>query len=289
MSVRNDPWEIFNRHAMGNDPWEICDKKSVCNKSWEFCDGISVGKDPCEISDRIYQSETSDEVWPSEIFHGCFPMDNKHSSSLPRAKAGQGLSYSRHSTNGPSSKCLSFYCQLASSLFLSVGATSSHAIEPLPQPIPLDVEPPPSLPQAVGDDARGIPSPRCLAKSPASLYARADDDYVADITTAREAWDPRVKLERKVEDLEMLAQCATHALHNTVTWRNLISREGALSYKKVVKIGEGTYDIVSKAREGITNVTIALKKIRLEQKDEGVPNTTISTGSPSHWFEIGLR
>ena len=128
--------------------------------------------------------------------------------SLPRAKAGQGLSYSRHSTNGPSSKCLSFYCQLASSLFLSVGATSSHAIEPLPQPIPLDVEPPPSLPQAVGDDARGIPSPRCLAKSPASLCpgggcdtsfpgvddaadARADDDYVADITTAREAWDPR--------------------------------------------------------------------------------------------------
>ena len=33
MSVGNDPWEIFNGHAMGNDPWEICDRKSVCNKT----------------------------------------------------------------------------------------------------------------------------------------------------------------------------------------------------------------------------------------------------------------
>ena len=55
----------------------------------------------------------------------------------------------------------------------------------------------------------------------------------------------------------------------------------------MVKIGEGTYDIVSKAREGITNVTIALKKIRLEQKDEGVPNTTIVRFLSSKRCNIG--
>ncbi|GBG79694.1 hypothetical protein CBR_g29959 [Chara braunii] len=46
-------------------------------------------------------------------------------------------------------------------------------------------------------------------------------------------------------------------------------------YEKVEKIGEGTYGIVYKARDKITNETIALKKIRLEQEDEGVPSTAI--------------
>ena len=46
-------------------------------------------------------------------------------------------------------------------------------------------------------------------------------------------------------------------------------------YEKVEKIGEGTYGVVYKARDRITNETIALKKIRLEQEDEGVPSTAI--------------
>ncbi|KAK1614335.1 hypothetical protein QYE76_019852 [Lolium multiflorum] len=46
-------------------------------------------------------------------------------------------------------------------------------------------------------------------------------------------------------------------------------------YEKVEKIGEGTYGVVYKAKDRYTNETIALKKIRLEQEDEGVPSTAI--------------
>jgi cyclin-dependent kinase 2 len=46
-------------------------------------------------------------------------------------------------------------------------------------------------------------------------------------------------------------------------------------YEKVEKIGEGTYGVVYWARDWVTNETVALKKIRLEQEDEGVPSTAI--------------
>ena len=46
-------------------------------------------------------------------------------------------------------------------------------------------------------------------------------------------------------------------------------------YKKIEKIGEGTYGVVYKARDMSTGGTIALKKIRLEGEDEGVPSTAI--------------
>jgi len=48
-----------------------------------------------------------------------------------------------------------------------------------------------------------------------------------------------------------------------------------LQYEKQEKIGEGTYGVVYKAVNKVTNETIALKKIRLEQEDEGVPSTAI--------------
>lgn len=41
------------------------------------------------------------------------------------------------------------------------------------------------------------------------------------------------------------------------------------------KIGEGTYGVVYKARDRLTNEMIALKKIRLEREDLGVPGTAI--------------
>jgi cyclin-dependent kinase 2 len=48
-----------------------------------------------------------------------------------------------------------------------------------------------------------------------------------------------------------------------------------LQYQKVEKIGEGTYGVVYKAVDKQSNSVIALKKIRLEQEDEGVPSTAI--------------
>jgi len=46
-------------------------------------------------------------------------------------------------------------------------------------------------------------------------------------------------------------------------------------YEKLQKIGEGTYGVVYKARNRETGQYIALKKIRLENEDEGIPSTAI--------------
>lgn len=48
-----------------------------------------------------------------------------------------------------------------------------------------------------------------------------------------------------------------------------------LQYEQVEKIGEGTYGVVYRARDTATGQIIALKKIRLEQEEEGVPSTAI--------------
>ena len=46
-------------------------------------------------------------------------------------------------------------------------------------------------------------------------------------------------------------------------------------YQKIEKIGEGTYGVVYKARSIKTGQFVAMKKIRLESEDEGVPSTAI--------------
>jgi len=46
-------------------------------------------------------------------------------------------------------------------------------------------------------------------------------------------------------------------------------------YRKIEKIGEGTYGIVYKARDLANGEVVALKKIRLEAEDEGIPGTAI--------------
>ena len=47
------------------------------------------------------------------------------------------------------------------------------------------------------------------------------------------------------------------------------------NFDNLEKIGEGTYGVVYKARDKITDQIVALKKIRLEADDEGVPSTAI--------------
>ncbi|XP_064458013.1 cyclin-dependent kinase 1-like [Ornithodoros turicata] len=46
-------------------------------------------------------------------------------------------------------------------------------------------------------------------------------------------------------------------------------------YTKVEKIGEGTYGVVYKGKDKRNGQIVALKKIRLESEDEGVPSTAI--------------
>ena len=47
------------------------------------------------------------------------------------------------------------------------------------------------------------------------------------------------------------------------------------NFEKVEKIGEGTYGVVYKARNRTNDEIVALKRIRLEQEEEGVPSTAI--------------
>ncbi|XP_017777677.1 PREDICTED: cyclin-dependent kinase 1 [Nicrophorus vespilloides] len=46
-------------------------------------------------------------------------------------------------------------------------------------------------------------------------------------------------------------------------------------FVKIEKIGEGTYGVVYKGRNKKTGQVVAMKKIRLESEDEGVPSTAI--------------
>lgn len=50
---------------------------------------------------------------------------------------------------------------------------------------------------------------------------------------------------------------------------------GFVQYEKIARVGEGTYGVVYKGKDTRTNNIVALKKIRLEQEEEGVPSTAI--------------
>ncbi len=46
-------------------------------------------------------------------------------------------------------------------------------------------------------------------------------------------------------------------------------------YQRLAKIGQGTYGVVYKVRDTHTGEIVALKKIRLESEEEGIPSTAI--------------
>lgn len=46
-------------------------------------------------------------------------------------------------------------------------------------------------------------------------------------------------------------------------------------YERMERVGEGTYGVVFKARDTLSQKTVALKKIKLENEDEGVPSTAM--------------
>jgi cyclin-dependent kinase len=52
-------------------------------------------------------------------------------------------------------------------------------------------------------------------------------------------------------------------------------RTKAEKYEKLDLVGEGTYGQVYKARDTDTGQIVAIKKIRLESEDEGIPSTAI--------------
>ena len=46
-------------------------------------------------------------------------------------------------------------------------------------------------------------------------------------------------------------------------------------YQRIDKLGEGTYGVVYRCKDTKTGEYVALKKIRLEKEDDGVPSTAI--------------
>ena len=52
-------------------------------------------------------------------------------------------------------------------------------------------------------------------------------------------------------------------------------KEQLEKFIKVEKVGEGTYGVVYKCQNKETKKLVALKKIRLENEDEGIPSTAI--------------
>lgn len=53
------------------------------------------------------------------------------------------------------------------------------------------------------------------------------------------------------------------------------TEECDLRFSDEEKLGEGTYGIVYKATDKETGEIVAVKKIRLEHTDEGIPSTAI--------------
>jgi len=56
---------------------------------------------------------------------------------------------------------------------------------------------------------------------------------------------------------------------------SLVGIKGLDNYKRLEKLGEGTYGVVFKALDLKTNKFVAIKKIYFNDENEGIPSTTI--------------
>lgn len=87
--------------------------------------------------------------------------------------------------------------------------------------------------------------------------------------------------------LSELHQCSSNCVKQK-TWGGLVKQAHYFVIKsfkipnckmddflKIEKIGEGTYGVVYKGKNKITGQFVAMKKIRLESEDEGIPSTAI--------------
>jgi serine/threonine protein kinase len=69
---------------------------------------------------------------------------------------------------------------------------------------------------------------------------------------------------------------STNQLSQVNSSKNLTKPVSELDkYQKLEKLGEGTYGVVYKALNQETGEFVAIKKIRLEKEDDGVPSTAI--------------
>jgi len=66
---------------------------------------------------------------------------------------------------------------------------------------------------------------------------------------------------------------AKPAKTNTMTV--VTASNGLERYKRLEKLGEGTYGLVYKARDLVDNQIVAIKKIKLDNNEEGIPATTM--------------
>jgi len=65
------------------------------------------------------------------------------------------------------------------------------------------------------------------------------------------------------------------AAHNIESANITKPVSGLDKYQRLEKLGEGTYGVVYKAQNTQTGEYVAIKKIRLEKEEDGVPSTAI--------------
>uniref|UniRef100_A0A0A9YBD1 cyclin-dependent kinase n=1 Tax=Lygus hesperus TaxID=30085 RepID=A0A0A9YBD1_LYGHE len=69
--------------------------------------------------------------------------------------------------------------------------------------------------------------------------------------------------------------CAKVQIYSFMDTATTTKPVGLDRYIRLEKVGEGTYGVVYKAKDKVTRQIVALKKIRLDAEDEGIPPTAI--------------